>query len=92
MGTHTSNNEPNYLRIAQVQLPVANASKDSFDEDRGGMSANYTKVLPDNLSLPVEYGGYGCGESKISIVQKINHDCEINRSHRERNSTPHSVS
>lgn len=63
MGTHTSDNEPNYLQIAQVQLPNYDTEIDAskFDEDRE------------------EFGGFGSANCRISIVQKIPHEGEVNR-------------
>ncbi|KAJ2470952.1 Histone acetyltransferase type B subunit 2 [Coemansia sp. RSA 2322] len=60
MGTYTSDNEQNYLQIAQVQVPRADGGE-KLNADTG------------------EVGGYGGAECKISIVQRINHDGEINR-------------
>lgn len=62
-GTHTSEGAPNYLQIAQVQLPNENAQVDvrKYDEEKG------------------EVGGYGGAEAKIRITQRINHDGEVNR-------------
>ncbi|CAH1758079.1 8966_t:CDS:10 [Entrophospora sp. SA101] len=65
IGTHTSDNDQNYVQIAHVQLPKTDSSIDvqKYDEEKG------------------EIGGYGSGatESKLTIVQKINHDGEVNR-------------
>ena len=63
LGTHTSDETPNYLQIATVQLPNENVQVDSrkFDEEKG------------------EFGGYGAGECKINVVQKIVHEGEVNR-------------
>lgn len=63
LGTHTSDNEPNFLQIASIQLPNEDTDIDAskFDEDRG------------------EYGGYGNIPCRINIQQKILHDGEINR-------------
>ncbi|KAJ2160904.1 Histone acetyltransferase type B subunit 2 [Coemansia sp. RSA 552] len=63
LGTHTSDNEQNYLQIAQVQVP------------RDDVSPDQHKMNPDTGEL----GGYGGAECKINIVQRINHDGEINR-------------
>lgn len=70
LGTHTSNDAPNYLQIAHIQLPkpVSPDAKD-YDEERE------------------EIGGYGGGtakksppmEVKFNIVQKINHEGEVNK-------------
>ena len=63
IGTHTSDNDQNYLQIAQVQIPngVVSAENRKYDDERG------------------EIGGYGGTECKINVVQKICHDGEINR-------------
>lgn len=49
LGTHTSENEPNYLMLAQVQLPLEDAENDArhYDDDR-----------PD-------VGGFGCANGKV---------------------------
>ncbi len=38
IGTHTSDDEPNYLQIATVQMPNEDVDFDArkFDEERGG--------------------------------------------------------
>lgn len=67
LGTHTSDNEQNYLQIATVQLPNGEeqVDADKFDEERG------------------EFGGHlgsGAGQAcRITIVQKIPHEGEVNR-------------
>ncbi|KAL5977376.1 Chromatin assembly complex, subunit 3 [Asimina triloba] len=63
LGTHTSENEPNYLMLAQVQLPLEDAENDArqYEDDRG------------------EVGGFGCTNGKVQIIQQINHDGEVNR-------------
>ncbi|KAK6930479.1 Histone-binding protein RBBP4, N-terminal, partial [Dillenia turbinata] len=63
LGTHTSENEPNYLMLAQVQLPLEDAETDArqYDDDRG------------------DVGGFGCANGKVQIIQQINHDGEVNR-------------
>ncbi|KAL0422319.1 UNVERIFIED_CONTAM: WD-40 repeat-containing protein MSI1 [Sesamum latifolium] len=63
LGTHTSENEPNYLMLAQVQLPLQDAENDArhYDDDRS------------------EFGGFGCANGKVQIIQQINHDGEVNR-------------
>lgn len=49
LGTHTSDDEPNYLMLAQVQLPIDDAENDArqYDDDRG------------------EIGGFGCASGKV---------------------------
>ncbi|CAH1450613.1 unnamed protein product [Lactuca virosa] len=63
LGTHTSENEPNYLMLAQVQLPLEDAEYDArhYDDDR------------------TDFGGFGCANGKVQIIQQINHDGEVNR-------------
>ncbi|KND04531.1 uncharacterized protein SPPG_00258 [Spizellomyces punctatus DAOM BR117] len=63
MGTHTSDSEQNYLQIAQVQLPNDNVETDTRKYDEERGEA----------------GGYGGQECRITIIQKINHDGEVNR-------------
>lgn len=50
LGTHTSENEPNYLMLAQVQLPLEDAENDArqYDDDR------------------FDIGGFGCANGKVS--------------------------
>lgn len=52
LGTHTSENEPNYLMLAQVQLPLEDAENDArnYDDDRA------------------EAGGFGCANGKVAFV------------------------
>ena len=63
LGTHTSDAEQNYLMIAEVRLPNENAEVSSHRYD-------------DDQG---EIGGFGHGNGKIEVVQRINHDGEINR-------------
>ncbi|OLY85145.1 Histone-binding protein RBBP4 [Smittium mucronatum] len=63
LGTHTSNNEQNYLQIANVQIP-----REDLDLS--------DQRIPNEIG---DLGGYGAAECKVSISQKINHDGEINR-------------
>lgn len=49
LGTHTSENEPNYLMLAQVQLPLEDSENDArhYDDDRA------------------DAGGFGCANGKV---------------------------
>nr|VDD40946.1 unnamed protein product [Brassica oleracea] len=49
LGTHTSENEPNYLMIAQVQLPLDDTESEArqYDDERS------------------EFGGFGCATGKV---------------------------
>lgn len=63
LGTHTSENEQNYLMRAEVHLPLEDSETDNrgYDEERG------------------EVGGFGSSQGRIQIQQQINHDGEVNR-------------
>ncbi|CAM6041127.1 unnamed protein product, partial [Sphagnum compactum] len=63
VGTHTSENEPNYLMLAQVQLPFEDSENDArqYDDERGDM------------------GGFGCSSGKVWMSIQINHEGEVNR-------------
>eukprot|EP00898_Chlorokybus_atmophyticus_P003487 jgi/Chlat1/4139/Chrsp269S03967 len=63
LGTHTSDNEQNYLMLAEVQLPLEDAEVDvrGYDSDHG------------------DHGGFGAGAARVQVVQQINHDGEVNR-------------
>ncbi|KAJ7552088.1 hypothetical protein O6H91_06G041400 [Diphasiastrum complanatum] len=63
LGTHTSDDEPNYLMLAEVQLPLEDVETDArqYDDERG------------------EFGGFGCANGKVQVIQQINHEGEVNR-------------
>ncbi|KAI3438030.1 hypothetical protein D9Q98_000473 [Chlorella vulgaris] len=63
LGTHTSENEQNYLMRAEVQLPLEESETDGrgYNEEGG------------------EVGGFGTSNGRINIVQQINHEGEVNR-------------
>lgn len=64
LGTHTNDEEPNYIMIASVQLP-----KDNQDID-----------LRKYEEATNELGGYGgFNDAHIHITQKIVHEGEVNR-------------
>lgn len=69
LGTHTSDNEPNYLMLAQVQLPLDDAEADArhYDDDHaeiGGFGAASGKVHlsppppPFSPPLPPPFSSY----------------------------------
>lgn len=68
IGTHTSNDAPNYLQIANVQIPKATIPNEhEYDEDRGELGG---------------YGNSNSGETpaiKFFIEQKITHPGEVNK-------------
>ncbi|GBC05864.1 hypothetical protein RclHR1_06480014 [Rhizophagus clarus] len=61
IGTHTSDNDQNYVEIANVQLPKSDSDIDprKYEEEKAEAGAH--------------------GESRITVVQRINHDGEVNR-------------
>mmetsp|Transcript_40599 Transcript_40599/g.95367 ORF Transcript_40599/g.95367 Transcript_40599/m.95367 type:complete len:418 (+) Transcript_40599:152-1405(+) len=63
LGTHTSESEQNYLMIAKVVMP---------EDDEDMENRKYSEETD-------EAGGYGHNKAKIEIVQKINHEGEVNR-------------
>lgn len=62
LGTHTSENEPNYLMIAQVQLPLEDTESEArqYDDDRS------------------EFGGFGCASGKVQFFRLILGFSELN--------------
>ncbi|KAI9300321.1 WD40-repeat-containing domain protein [Cunninghamella echinulata] len=64
LGTHTNDEEPNYLQIAEVKLPLEGQELD-------------TRKYEESTN---EIGGYGSyNDAHVKITQKIVHDGEINR-------------
>lgn len=66
LGTHTAEGEQNHLMIAEARIPTETAEIDSTKyRDKGG---------------DTDSGGFGCGpDGKVEVIQKINHDGEVNR-------------
>jgi histone-binding protein RBBP4 len=68
IGTHTSNDAPNYLQIADVELPKnVTPNERDYDDERGEIGG---------------YGNSSSGESpsiKMTIMQKIDHPGEVNK-------------
>lgn len=63
LGTHTNDTEQNFLMIAKVRIPTADAEIDpsKYAEERG------------------EFGGFGNDKGRIDIHQVMFHDGEVNR-------------
>ncbi|KAM0788100.1 Histone-binding protein rbbp4 [Microbotryomycetes sp. NB124-2] len=63
LGTHTSDNDNNYVQIANVHLPKPQSDVDveKYDDERG------------------EIGAHSATEPRIQITQSINHTGEVNR-------------
>ena len=93
LGTHTSDGEPNHLQIATVRIPNDQATVEGskYDEERGGtcflLSSGASRRAPHARALSpskraherTETGSYGSFDNKVQIVQRINHDGEVNR-------------
>jgi histone-binding protein RBBP4 len=69
IGTHTSEGKPNYLQIAEVEIPKAVApNPHDYDEDRGEIGGYGSKT--------------SSGEApaiRFNITQKIDHPGEVNK-------------
>jgi len=52
LGTHTSDNEPNYMMLTQVQLPLEDAR-------------NYARQYDDKRG---EIGGFDCANGKVWLM------------------------
>ena len=63
LGTHTSDGEQNHLMVGEIKLPV---------EDTPVAVKQYNETEG-------EMGGFGGVGGRVEIVQKINHDGEVNR-------------
>eukprot|EP00164_Ancoracysta_twista_P004124 GFYU01005539.1.p1 GENE.GFYU01005539.1~~GFYU01005539.1.p1 ORF type:complete len:429 (+),score=122.99 GFYU01005539.1:23-1288(+) len=65
LGTHTSEEEQNYLMLADIRMPLPEAEVDArkYDDETGDAGG---------------FGGPGSGV-KIDITLRINHDGEVNR-------------
>jgi histone-binding protein RBBP4 len=68
IGTHTSNGAPNYLQIANVELPKSTVPNErDYDGEKGEIGG---------------YGNSASGETpgiKMTIEQKIDHPGEVNK-------------
>jgi histone-binding protein RBBP4 len=69
IGTHTTDNKPNYLQIAEVEIPKSvEPDPHDYDEDRGEIGGYGSKA--------------SSGESpamRWNIVQRIDHPGEVNK-------------
>lgn len=67
IGTHTSGDAPNYLQIAQFSLPILTTDPEEYDAEREEIGSGHNPGKKSQLA------------PKLSIVQKIDHDGEINK-------------
>ncbi|RUS21863.1 putative histone-binding protein Caf1 [Endogone sp. FLAS-F59071] len=93
LGTHTNDEEPNYLQIAIIILPNDNTDVDArkYDEATNGMSIEfylnstfvhnlYQLFFPLTYNPHLEIGSYGgYNGARVKVTQKIPHDGEVNR-------------
>jgi histone-binding protein RBBP4 len=74
LGTHTSDQEQNYLMIMEVHSPLEETAIDTRKYEDNDSTSSGTQRSGQ------EVGGYGSPVSdKIEIVLKINHDGEVNK-------------
>lgn len=73
LGTHTNDDEPNYLQIASVKLFKENTSEDTTMEEAGGKTHPLLQThKPQHFTIDEK-------DTFIKITQRILHDGEINR-------------
>lgn len=72
LGTHTSGEEPNYLKIAAITLPDEVVNSDGDDAD--GTSINGNDEVYENGDNKEDYV-----QSNIRIIQKFQHEEEVTR-------------
>jgi len=66
IGTHTAENMPNYLQIAEFSLPRLTAEPEDYDAEREEVGSGYN---PSKKAVA----------PKFTIIQKIDHEGEINK-------------
>ena len=84
IGTHTTENEPNYLMIASCQLPyddavVPNSTEDTTTAESNGKETVASLRYDEEKKEVGGYGLAGAGVGKIEIKMKIQHEGEVNR-------------
>lgn len=74
LGTHTAEDQPNYVQIAEVSIPMATEpSVADYDEERGEIGGYHSKAAAagnGNAATPA---------ISFNIVQKIDHPHEVNK-------------
>lgn len=69
LGTHTAPNVPNYVQIAEVEIPKAvEPNPHDYDEERGEIGGYGSKASSGEVAA-----------IRFNIVQKINHPGEVNK-------------
>ncbi|KAB5531237.1 WD40-repeat-containing domain protein [Coniochaeta sp. 2T2.1] len=69
IGTHTSEGKPNYLQIAEVEIPKAvTPNPHDYDEDRGEIGGYGSKTSAGEVPA-----------IRFNITQKIDHPGEVNK-------------
>lgn len=71
LGTHTAEDKPNYLQIAEIEIPKSiDPNPRDYDEDRGEIGGYGGKASSSSGEPPV---------IKFNITQKIDHPGEVNK-------------
>lgn len=66
LGTHTTENKPNYVQIADVQIPILQTDPEDYDAERGEIGGYGAVKKPEP-------------EIKFTITQRIEHPGEVNK-------------
>jgi len=88
LGTHTADDEPNFIHIAEVRLPLEDTEIDARAYEKvddptatatatagsGHSSSNGSPAPP-----PTDVGGYQATYGKVEMVQSIPHSGEVHR-------------
>ena len=88
IGTHTSDNDNNYVQIATVHLPKPRSELqlEKYDDERGGASPGrplpflelQAEISPYSVYFS-EIGAHTATEPRIKVIHSINHTGEVNR-------------
>jgi histone-binding protein RBBP4 len=72
IGTHTSDEEPNYVQVASVQLPSESEEQPSGKSSKGRKKKG-TGLILNRVRCT------GTAAARVKITQKIPHEGEVNR-------------
>lgn len=70
-----SENEQNYLVIADVKLPSSEARVEGrkYDDEKGGVLCHMEELIA------TDHGGFGSVSGKVEVKMKFPHEGEVNR-------------
>jgi histone-binding protein RBBP4 len=82
LGTHTSGQSPDYLKIATVHIPNratvgSELDRSSYSDERGELGGH--TIVPGGSSNNPSAAGTSTSQPRIQVIQKINHAGEVNR-------------